>query len=103
MTTSSNASPAVMAATMRLGFKLEARGDIRRLVDVLEHRLSSAAHDLGAARSEVGALTEANRIMGLRLAELEGQLGTRLGKGERELQLERELDEVRVTNLLFNG
>ena len=38
-------------------------------------------------------LTEANRLMGKRVVELEGQqLG---GRSEREVHLEKELDEVR--------
>lgn len=37
---------AVKAAAMRLGIKLEARGDVRRLVDVLQQRLSVAGRDL---------------------------------------------------------
>ena len=112
--TTSAAAPSAASSMMRLGFKLEARGDVRRLVDVLEQRLASAGRDLSAARSEVGALTEANRMMGQRVAELEGGgqwvlpgEGGAGGRGQRELALERELEEVSsaqpsLTNLQVN-
>ena len=45
-----------------------------------------------SAISEVQMLTEANRLVGQRVVELEGQL--RGGRSDREVQLERELSEV---------
>jgi hypothetical protein len=40
-------------AAMRLGLKLEQRGDVRRLVDVLARRVRQAGDDLAAAVAEV--------------------------------------------------
>ena len=45
-----------------------------------------------AAVSEVQLLSEANRLMGRRVAELEGQMQG--GRSEREVEMERELAQV---------
>ena len=45
-----------------------------------------------AAVSEVRLLSEANRLMGRRVAELEGQMQG--GRSEREVEMERELAQV---------
>jgi hypothetical protein len=46
-----------------------------------------------AAASEVQLLTEANCLMGQRVVELEGLLQG--GRSSREVQLEKEMEEVR--------
>ena len=42
----STAMSAAAASAMRLGVKLEARGDVQRLVAILQQRLSAAGRDL---------------------------------------------------------
>ena len=49
----SNGDGGGATAAMRLGLKLEQRGDVRRLVDVLARRVRQAGDDLAAAVAEV--------------------------------------------------
>jgi hypothetical protein len=49
----SNGDGSGATAAMRLGLKLEQRGDVRRLVDVLARRVRQAGDDLAAAVAEV--------------------------------------------------
>jgi hypothetical protein len=53
-----------------------------------------ASSDMAAAQMETVVLLEANRLMAQRVADLEGQLGG--GLGRREVELERELEQVGV-------
>jgi hypothetical protein len=49
---------------MRLGLKLEQRGDVRKLVDLLQKRLRQAGGDLQAAVGEIQALQASNALLG---------------------------------------
>ncbi|GAX79801.1 hypothetical protein CEUSTIGMA_g7241.t1 [Chlamydomonas eustigma] len=89
---SSSASPST--AVMRLGLRLASRGDVRRLVDVLEQRIAAAGRDLQAAVSEIQLLTETNKMVCQRVVELEGQLQG--GRSTREVALERQVEELKT-------
>ncbi len=49
---------------MRLGLKLEQRGDVRKLLDLLQRRLRQAGGDLQAAVGEIQALQASNALLG---------------------------------------
>jgi hypothetical protein len=81
-----------LSGAMRLGLKLEQRGDVRKLVDMLQKRLRQAGGDLQAAVGEIQGLRASNQVLAGQVMHLQQQLGG--SKTAREEELEQQLLQV---------
>lgn len=88
-----------LSGAMRLGLKLEQRGDVRKLVDMLQKRLRQAGGDLQAAVGEIQGLRGSNQMLVGQVMQLQQQLGG--SKTAREEELEQQLLQVGRALLLW--